>query len=649
MHRISSVLFRYIGLVADLYRVSPLFRVLVFCQLGLLVLIGVGSTILKPQTVEYSFAQKTVCSSSFVLLPRLQHVSSQSYEITLKNPTSVLGYPVATKTVCVTPLNVPKENSETIATLGMVPGITKRIAIEAKTYPNVSKQLSSLSVISVSDPLVVSLTSPDNTFNYVLGANDKSVHCAATESGKKISCDITKLQLKHATRYQFSLTREFNNNVIATISSAKVETVTPIKVTASSIQNGASIYDKPHEITISFDKAVSDVSAVKFTDEAGAAITTTNKMSGNTVTILFSNELVRGKKYTLTIGSVRSSDGGSLIEPYSLAFIPAKGPKVVSVNIGASGVSLDKNIAITFDQPVQPQDLKKHISLSSGDFDSTVNGATVSVNPKNNFSKCGKFTIATDSGISSPYNISGESVWSYSSRATCLDTFSIGSSVNGRSILAYRIGSGANAILFVGGIHGNEQNSKRVMDDWITELDANPEKIPVNRSIVVIPASNPDGLVRGQRVNANNINLNRNFSANNWKADVKEPNGTILKNGGGATPLDQPESAALATYTQQLHPVMVMSYHCCGGVAVANDAGNSRATADIFATKTGYNSKNGDTIGNFFDYDTTGAYEDWLHDKLAIPLVLVELWSNTSNEFSRNKNGLWYIAQNTNF
>lgn len=652
MSRLYSTLLRYIGLAADLFRISPLFRTLIFLQLGLLVLIGLGSTVISSQKINYTFAQKTTCMGSFVVLPRFQHVkTADEYDVQLKDFSSIRGYPLIAKTVCVTPRTTPTQNSSSKVVLRFLPQIpiSKTFFIATSAYPSVQKPLASLSVISVSDPLELQLSSADNTFTYRLNANGAEVKCISANAGKSILCDTASLKLKHATQYEFALIRTFENTTVSTLSKAKIETVTPIKVANTSIKPNATVYDKPHQITVKFDKTIVSTTGVLLKDDSGATVETQTKISGSELTVMFTTELVRGKAYKLTVGSVRSNDGGSLIEPYLLSFTPAKGPKVAGTNIGTSGVSLDKLVRITFDQPVRAQDIKKHITLSSGEFDIAVDGTAVTINPKSKFTKCSRFTINVDSGVSSPYDISGESAWSIASRATCLDVFSIGKSAQGRALTAYRIGSGTNAVLFVGGMHGNEQGGQNIMNDWIAELDANPDKLPINRTIVVIPAINPDGLVRSQRVNANGIDLNRNFPANNWKADVKEPGGAILKNGGGVTALDQPESAALATYTQQLRPSMVMSYHCCGGIAVANDASNSRATADIYSAKTGYRSKNGETIGNFFDYDTTGAYEDWLHDKLNTPLILVELWSNTTNEFSRSKNGLWYIAGNSNF
>ncbi len=87
-----------------------------------------------------------------------------------------------------------------------------------------------------------------------------------------------------------------------------------------------------------------------------------------------------------------------------------------------------------------------------------------------------------------------------------------------------------------------------------------------------------------------------------------------------------------------------MSYHSQGNVVVANDAGNSWNLTKAYSAKSGYGPENGSTIGNFFDYDTTGAMEDWLADKKGIAAILVELATRSSDEFSRNKNAMWQMV-----
>jgi protein MpaA len=199
--------------------------------------------------------------------------------------------------------------------------------------------------------------------------------------------------------------------------------------------------------------------------------------------------------------------------------------------------------------------------------------------------------------------------------------------------------------MFIANLHGNEANTKYLMDKWINELEGNPDKIPANRSIIVVPSINPDGLSAQSRLNANGIDLNRNFPANNWKSGITLPSGQFAPSGGGQEALSEPESKAIANYISLINPKLIMSYHSKGPVVVGNDSGQANSLASLYASKTGYPFRTNANIGNYFNYDTTGALEDWLHDKQNRPTVLVELSSRYSDDFSRNKTALWLMAQ----
>ena len=102
----------------------------------------------------------------------------------------------------------------------------------------------------------------------------------------------------------------------------------------------------------------------------------------------------------------------------------------------------------------------------------------------------------------------------------------------GRAIDAYSFGSGDTHLLFVGGIHGGyEWNTVVLADEIIALFTAEPELIPANLTVSIIPNLNPDGVVAALgvegpikfadgannpgdgtgRFNANQVDLNRNF------------------------------------------------------------------------------------------------------------------------------------------
>lgn len=652
--KIIPIFQQWISVGVDLFRHSRVFRLLVLLQVALLLMIVLAVILFKPQAVNFAYSGES-CSSGIVLFPSLQRQAlGDAFRVEQGDRFRIFNKDIFARKLCVKPLKAPSERVNTTLGLSLFGNsiFAKKLQVVTQPYPTLARDLSAIKLISVTDPLTLGLSSRDEVFDYTLSANSKTTVCAKNEAS--LSCDPKELNLQHATKYDFSVSRVFQQQPVQTVSTALVETVTPVTIISSSISAGSTRYDKPKSITIEMNKQITNVKGVTLFDESGAQITVTSSINNKTVVLTFDQDLARGKRYKVTLENATATDSGSLIAPYVLEFLTSKGPRVMGANIGGSGVAVSQNLVINFDQALDTsQNLDKDITLTVNGgvagFKSSISGSTLTINPVNDFTKCGTFSIKFSSNIASPAGIKGESAWLFNSRANCFDSFSIGKSAQGRSILAYRFGSGSNAVLYVGGVHGNEQNAKRLVDKWMAEVNANPDKVPVNRSIVIIPLVNPDGYAKNQRVNANGINLNRNFPANNWKAAIKEPSGTILPQGGGSSPLSEPESAALASYTQGLRPLVVMSYHSYAGVAVANDAGGSRSLANTYALKAGYIAKNNDTIGNTFAYDTTGAYEDWLNDKLGISCVLVELATSYDDEFSRNKSAMWMVAQSANF
>ena len=64
----------------------------------------------------------------------------------------------------------------------------------------------------------------------------------------------------------------------------------------------------------------------------------------------------------------------------------------------------------------------------------------------------------------------------------------IGTSVGGADITAYHFGTGANEILFVGGVHGSDAPSTEdVAEQLVAYLGDNPSVVPSEVSVTVIP------------------------------------------------------------------------------------------------------------------------------------------------------------------
>jgi hypothetical protein len=124
----------------------------------------------------------------------------------------------------------------------------------------------------------------------------------------------------------------------------------------------------------------------------------------------------------------------------------------------------------------------------------------------------------------------------------------------------------------VGGIHGDELSSVSIAFKWIDLADHFPADASRPVHWRFIPALNPDGLfaARSQRVNANGVDLNRNFPTPDWERDSrvywerrtrKDP-----RYWPGAKSLSEPESQFLYAQMESFKPHLIVSIHAPYGV-----------------------------------------------------------------------------------
>lgn len=131
----------------------------------------------------------------------------------------------------------------------------------------------------------------------------------------------------------------------------------------------------------------------------------------------------------------------------------------------------------------------------------------------------------------------------------------IGTSVEGSPIVLVTFGVGKRKILVVGGVHGElEKQSVDIANGLIQQLKTSTTEL--NYQLDIIPCLNPDGLLLiGQQVNANGIDLNRNYpSTNQHLADIEG------KNKGGEA-LSEPETNCLYNLVHQNNYDLIITLH----------------------------------------------------------------------------------------
>jgi len=239
----------------------------------------------------------------------------------------------------------------------------------------------------------------------------------------------------------------------------------------------------------------------------------------------------------------------------------------------------------------------------------------------------------------------------------------IGKSGEGRDIIEYHFGTGDTEILFVGGIHGGYSwNTALVAYELIEYLKTNPEVVPENIKVTVVPVLNPDGLAKvvststipfsksdvssseavktSGRFNANKVDLNRNFDCD-WKAEGTWQNTTVS---GGEKIFSEPESQAIKNYIEKSKPQAVVVWYSSAGGVFASSCHDgilpeTTTLTDIYAKASLYKA-----YQSFDFYSITGDMVNWLA-KVKIPAISVLLTTHTDTEWTKNKAGIEAILK----
>lgn len=142
----------------------------------------------------------------------------------------------------------------------------------------------------------------------------------------------------------------------------------------------------------------------------------------------------------------------------------------------------------------------------------------------------------------------------------------IGYSVEGRSLEVYTFGDGRQERMIVAGIHGGDEwNTITLANQLIRHLNQNPNLIPDDITLYILPNLNPDGEARAHnkygRLNHNGVDLNRNFPIN-WKENWdRDGCWNYLPTSGGTGPGSELETQALMNFINSHSIQVLISYH----------------------------------------------------------------------------------------
>ncbi len=124
-------------------------------------------------------------------------------------------------------------------------------------------------------------------------------------------------------------------------------------------------------------------------------------------------------------------------------------------------------------------------------------------------------------------------------------------------------------VLVIGGVHGDEYSSVSIMFKWMRILDKHHSGL---FHWQIAPLLNPDGLLRkkSQRMNANGVDLNRNFATPNWQRASRRywvrRTRRDARRYPGAASLSEPETRWLTKVIEQFRPQAIVAVHAPYGV-----------------------------------------------------------------------------------
>ncbi|MCX7423047.1 MAG: M14 family murein peptide amidase A [Planctomycetia bacterium] len=200
------------------------------------------------------------------------------------------------------------------------------------------------------------------------------------------------------------------------------------------------------------------------------------------------------------------------------------------------------------------------------------------------------------------------------------ETRQIGTSVMGIPLIAHLYGSSGPKTLIFGAIHGDEPTTASVTRQLVEHLNTHPNAV-LGRRVIVIPVANPDGLARRTRVNARQIDLNRNFPAKNFAVSQK---GRYF---GGEQPASEPETQSLILLIDDWKPDRIITIHSIArGKHGNNFDGPADALAQLMSRHNGY------AVLPLIGYPTPGSFGSWSGIDRQTPTITLELPSDATGE-----------------
>jgi len=132
-----------------------------------------------------------------------------------------------------------------------------------------------------------------------------------------------------------------------------------------------------------------------------------------------------------------------------------------------------------------------------------------------------------------------------------------------------------------------------------------------------IPCLNPDGMAQGSRVNANGVDLNRNFPTKNWGEDGSSAGNDPSAYFGGKAPASEIETQFVIDIIEEYRPKLILTLHA--PYKVVNYDGPAQEIAEKISEIIKY------PVEASIGYPTPGSFGTYCGVERSIPTITLEL------------------------
>lgn len=166
-------------------------------------------------------------------------------------------------------------------------------------------------------------------------------------------------------------------------------------------------------------------------------------------------------------------------------------------------------------------------------------------------------------------------------------------------------------VLVIGVFHGEEPQGKILIDEYLKHDKTLSCAEKCHTNLLFIPCLNPDGMAKGERTNANGVDLNRNYPTKNW--ELTEKNEFF----GGNSPACEIETKFMIEVLEEYNPKLILALHA--PFKIVNYDGPAEEIAKKIAEIINYPTE--ESIG----YPTPGSFGTYCGVERDIPTITLEL------------------------